>query len=82
MMLPPPYFTVGMVFSVNKLPPFSSEYNGGHYDQTVGFWFHQTEGHVSKGEGLRPCVHLQTVINFFFFHVVFGVMSSSWLSGL
>ena len=63
MMLPPPWFTVGMVIFGLQASPFSSKHNDGHYGQTVLFLFHQTRGHFSKKYDLCPHVQLQTVVD-------------------
>lgn len=55
MMLPDPFFTVGMVFSELKPHPFSSIQNTDHYGQTVQFlsskWLHICHvGHLHLGD--------------------------------
>ena len=79
-MLPPPCFTVGMVFFGLQVSLFSSEHNDGHYGQTVLFMFYQTRGHFSKKYDLCPNVQLQTV--FCLFYGGFEAVASSLLSGL
>ena len=62
MMLPPPCFTVWMVFFSLQASPFFLQHNNGHYDQTVVFLFHQTREHFSKKFHLCPHVQLQKVV--------------------
>ena len=78
MMLPPPCFTVGMVFFGLQASPFSSKHNDGHYGQTVLFLFHQTRGHFSKKYDICPHVQLQTVV--WLFSGGFVAVASSFLS--
>ena len=77
MMLPPPCFTVGILFFSLQHPPFSSKHNDGHYGQTVLFLFHQIRGHLSI---FVPMCSLQTVV--WLFYGGFGAVASSLLSGL
>jgi hypothetical protein len=80
MMLPPPYFTVGMVFFGLQASPLSSKHNDGHYGQTVLFLFHQTREHFSKKYDLCPHVQLQTVV--WLFYGGFVAVASSLQNGL
>ena len=72
MTLPPPCFTIGMVFL--------GLHNDGHYGQTVLFLFHQTRGHFSKKYDLCPHVQLQTVV--WLFYGGSGAAASALLSSL
>lgn len=65
MMLPPLYFTAGLMFK--EFPHLSSRYNNGHYGQQFRFTFIRLQN-VSKNQdtGRCLCMHLQTVICFIF----------------
>ena len=71
MMLPLPYVIDEMMFSVSKLPPFSSRCNDGHHVQTVQFQLHQTRTCLQKWSSLFLWAFINCNL------VVFGVMSSS-----
>ena len=66
MMLPPPYFMVGMVFVSLQASPVSSKHNEGPYGRIVLFLFRQTRGHLPMKYDLCPHVQLQTVVWLFF----------------
>ena len=62
MMLPPPCFTVGMVFLGLQASHFFLQTYDGHYGPKNLFLFHQTRGHFSKKYDLSPHVKLQTIV--------------------